>query len=262
MEERRENEKSISLTEIWLVARANIVWIILIVMLAVGVGAAYAYFVKKTTYTATIDVVVQSLNDTNVDKEDNKFTLTTAYQFSAMLAPDYEKVLKSHEVINKVNEDKGLGHYNVSSGALSFKFTEESPYFSIKYTYSQHGGDTAQIKIAVADTLNNYVKSCQEILHENESGNYLYLADNLVITSSANQSNVSVNTGKLTTIMIAGLVGVAIAFILVLLIYFIDDRISTRDDAERITDVPVLAFIDISSNAVLDPVYNKKGGKA
>ena len=260
MEERKENEKSISLSEIWLVARANIVWVLLIVLLCVGVGTAYAYLVKKTTYTATIDVVVQSLNDTN-DKEDSKFTLTTAYQFSALLAPDYEKVLKSHEIINKVNEDRETGHYKVSAGALSFKFTEESPYFSIKYTFSQHGGDATQIRIAVADTLNNYVKECQEILHENESGNYLYLADNLVVTSSANQSNVSVSSGKLTTIMLAGLIGVVLAFILVLLIYFIDDRISTRDDAERISGVAVLAFVDITSNAVLDPAYNKKGGK-
>ena len=61
--------------------------------------------------------------------------------------------------------------------------------------------------------------------------------------------------------MLAGLIGVVLAFILVFLIYFIDDRISTRDDAERISGVSVLAFVDITSNAVLDPAYNKKGGK-
>lgn len=260
MEERRENEKSISLTEIWLVARANIVWVLLIVFLSAAIGAAYAYFVKKTTYTATIDVVVQSLNDTNIDKEENKFTITTAYQFSALLAPDYEKVMKSHEIINKVNENKPENLYKMSSGALSFKYTEESPYFTIKYTFSQHGGNASQIKIAVADTLNNYVKECQQILHENESGNYLYLADNLVVTSSANQTNVAVNSGRLTTILLAVIIGVILAFVLVLLIYFIDDRISTRDDAERISGIPLLTFIDISANAILDSTYSSKGG--
>ena len=260
MEERKENEKSISLSEIWLVARANIIWVLLILFISVGIGAAYAYFVKKTTYVATIDVVVQSLNDTNVDKEDSRFTLTTAYQFSALLAPDYEKVMKSHEVINRVNENKEQGLYKMSSGALTFKYTEESPYFSIKYSYSEQGGNVSKIKINVADTLNNYVKECQQILHENESGNYLYLADNLVITSSANQIDVTVNSGKFTTILLAAIIGFIISFALVLLIYFIDDRISTREDAERISGLSVLTFVDISANATLDATYNNKGG--
>ena len=260
MEEIRENEKSISLSEIWLVARANIVWLILIVFLCAMIGGAYAYLVKETTYTATIDVVVQSLNDTNIDKEENKFTITTAYQFSALLAPDYEKVMKSHEIINRVNENKPEDLYKVSSGALSFKYTEESPYFTIKFTYSKHGGNVSTTKITVADTLNNYVKECQEILHENENGNYLYLADSLVVTSSSNQTDVAVNTGRVTTIFLAIVIGVILAFGLVLLIYFVDDRISTREDAERIIGASVLTIVDISSNATLDVKFADKGG--
>ncbi len=263
MEERMENEKSISLSEIWLVARANLLWVLLIVFVSTALGALYAYFVKETTYVATIDVVVQSLNDTNIDKDENKFTLTTAYQFSALLAPDYEKVMKSHEIINKVNEDKPQNLYKMSSGALNFKYTEESPYFSISYTYAVHGGNSSTIKIAVADTLNNYVKECQDILHENENGNYLYLADNLVVTSSANQTNVTVNSGRFTTIFLAGIIGVVLAFGLVLLIYFIDDRISTREDAERISGLTVLTLIDISANAIeFDNVNLNEGGNA
>ena len=260
MEERIENEKSISLSEIWLIAKANIAWVLLIIFVCAGIGAAYTYFLKKTTYVATIDVVVQALNDINTDKEENNFTITTAYQYSALLAPDYEKVMKSHEVINRVNENKPEELYKMSSGALSFKYTEESPYFSIQYTYSVHGGNTSNIKITVADTLNNYVKECQEVLRENENNNYLYLADNLVVTSSANQTNVSVNTGIVTTMLLAVIIGVILAFGLVLLIYFVDDRISKREDAERISEVSVLAFIDISANASLTDAYTNKGG--
>ncbi len=260
MEGKKEVEKSISLSEIWLVARANIVWVLLIVFLSTAIGVAYAYYVKKTTYVATIDVVVQSLNDTNLDSEDNKFTLTTAYQFSAMLAKDYEPVMKSHEIINQVNEKLQGKNYKVSAGALSFKYTEESPYFSIRFTYSEHGGNSSMIKIAVADTLNEYVKECVNIINANTSENYLYLANNLIVTSSANQTNVSVSTGRLTTILLAAIIGLILAFLLILLIYFVDDRISTRDDAERITGVPVLTFIDISPNATLDTVYKNKGG--
>jgi hypothetical protein len=168
--------------------------------------------------------------------------------------------MKSHEIINRVNENKPEDLYKISSGALSFKYTEESPYFTIKFTYSKHGGNVSTTKITVADTLNNYVKECQEILHENENGNYLYLADSLVVTSSSNQTDVAVNTGRVTTIFLAIVIGVILAFGLVLLIYFVDDRISTREDAERIIGASVLTIVDISSNATLDVKFADKGG--
>ena len=261
MEERNQNEKSISLSEIWLVARANMAWVLLIVFLCVGIGTAYAYFFKKTTYTATIDVAVQALYDVNDEEKENKFTITVAYQYSALLAPEYEPVMKSHEIISKVNENKDDSVYKISANALSFKYTEQSAYFTIKYTYSQLGGDVATTKIAVADTLNYYVSETQKILNTNETGNYLFLKDNLVVTSYANQEAVSVNTGKVTTIFLAGIIGFLLAFVLIILIYFIDDRISTKEDAERISGLSILAFVDISGNSLLDDTQSKKGGE-
>ncbi len=261
MEERNQNEKAISFSEIWLVARSNLAWLILIVLFCVGLGATYAYMFKKTTYTASIDVGVQALYDVNKD-ESNKFAITTAYQYSAMLAPEYEKVMKSHEIISKINANKEFDILNVNAGALTFNYTEGSAYFKISYSYSKLGGDASEIKTKVANTLNNYVNECIEILHANESGNYLFLADNLIIISSANDKLVSDNdySNKISTIAISGLIGLVIACLLVILIYFVDDRISTRDDAERLSGVSVLAFIDISSNAQLDSNNSKKGG--
>ncbi len=261
MEERNQSEKSISFSEIWLVARANLAWLILIILFCVGLGATYAYMFKRTTYTATIDVGVQALYD--VSKEESiKFPITTAYQYSALLAPEYEKVMKSHEIISNINQNKEFGILNVSAGALNFTYTEGSAYFKITYQYSKLGGDRNQIKAAVANTLNNYVEECIEILHANEKGNYLFLADNLYIISSSNKSLVSDNdySNKITTIAVAALIGLIIACLVVILIYFVDDRISTRDDAERLSGVSVLAFIDISSNASLDNNNSKKGG--
>ena len=261
MEERNQTEKVLSFSEIWLVARANLIWLILIVLFCVGLGAGYAYLFKKTTYTASIDVGVLALNDVNKD-DSNKFTITTAYQYSAMLAPEYEKVMKSHEIINNINEDKEEGVLNVSAGALNFTYTDGSPYFKISYSYSKLGGDANEIKTMVADTLNNYVNECIDILNENDGKKYLFLANNLIIISSPNKSLVSDNnaSSKFSAIAISGLIGLVLACLFVILIYFVDDRISTKDDAERLSGVSVLAFIDISSNAQLDVNNSKKGG--
>jgi hypothetical protein len=48
---------------------------------------------------------------------------------------------------------------------------------------------------------------------------------------------------------LAFVIGVLLAAIFVLLVYFIDDTISSREDIERIMGVSTIAFIDISTNA-------------
>ncbi|MBO5851193.1 MAG: hypothetical protein J6R29_02540 [Clostridia bacterium] len=45
--------------------------------------------------------------------------------------------------------------------------------------------------------------------------------------------------------------GIMLSAILVLIAYFIDDTVSSREDIERIVGVPTIAFIDISTNATL-----------
>ena len=45
--------------------------------------------------------------------------------------------------------------------------------------------------------------------------------------------------------------GIMLSAILVLIAYFIDDTVSSREDIERIVGFPTIAFIDIRTNATL-----------
>ena len=52
--------RSLSLSEILLVIRTNIIWILLLVITSLGVGVAYVKLVQKTTYTATVGFYVNA----------------------------------------------------------------------------------------------------------------------------------------------------------------------------------------------------------
>lgn len=278
MEEK--NEKTLSLSELWLAFRANVVWVLLIIIACVATGAGYLVFFKKTTYTATcgMSVYVQSLyEDSNSDKtaaEYNKF------QYAALLAPQFEKIMKSSEIIESVaKDDASTGEKGVKVNPKSITFTygkssaEKSNLFDISYTYKAHGGNESVIASKVADLLNKYVTKSINIINTQtvdvtkdgvttQVKKYGYCCNVLYVISRANTDNVKVSKGTTTTLLLSFVIGIVLAAIYVITVYFVDDRISTREDAERISGMSVLAVIDISANAQENSSYtetNKEG---
>ncbi|MBO5926771.1 MAG: hypothetical protein J6Q38_04375 [Clostridia bacterium] len=260
MEEKVEFEKTLSLVEIMRVIRSRFIWILLIVIASVGVGVAYTTFIQKTEYTAVNAICVQAGDYTITDAEGNEIPSNiaehTKYQYSALIAPEFEKVLKSAEILKAVKE-RGV---NVNVSALKFNYTEESAFFEISYTFSAHGGDANVIKAQVANTLNEYVKASIEIIDDENSIYPTYLKNKLIRISNASQEGVSAKTGKTTTIILSFLVGLVLSAVLVISLYFIDDTINVKDDVEKITGLSNIALIDISFNESLNASEIKQGG--
>lgn len=257
MEEKVEYEKSLSLQDMLLIIRARLVWIILIVFLCVGVGIAYITFLQKTTYTAVADICVhakdyevkQPIKDElgNIyDWEDVPANVAEhiRYQYSALIAPEFQKVFLSNEITTAV---KSAG-ISINVGAVGFAYTEESAFFKITYTYKNHGGDANAIKEEITNVLNQYINKSIEIINDENSTYPSYLKDKLMVTSAATKYNVIVNTGKTTTLLISLLIGLLLSAVFVIILYFIDDTISSKEDVEYLTGVGNLAFIDISAN--------------
>lgn len=273
--------RSLSLSEILLVIRTNIIWILLLVITSLGVGVAYVKLVQKTTYTATVGFYVNA--EMAYKEEGINISEHTAYQYSALIAPEYEKVLKSknmREYINekfKETEDEDIISLNFSN--IKFVYTEGSAFFDITYSYSIHDGDYASIARKISKSLNFYVKNAVEKLdndtidrNDDESADgykYGVLRNKLVVIADADESTVTQSSDTIKTLFLALVIGIALAAIFVLLVYFIDDTVSSREDIERVLDVPTIAYIDISTNATLanekqdnDVItYANKGGK-
>lgn len=268
MEENKEISKSLSFSEIMRIIRTRLVWIILIMVFCLAVGISFVVLVQKTTYSATIGVCVQANN--YMEKNENgeyvevEVPEHTKYQYSALLASEYQKVLTSNEIINEISKSGVV--INVDS--LKFTYTESSAFFTITYSYKTRTSEPEIVKNQVAETLNKYIDASIEVIDKEDSKFPVYLKDKLMVYSRA--LDVAESKGSAVTILLSLVIGALLSMIFVVAMYFIDDTINTKEDVERIAGVSNLAFIDISVNetfesspptAVANKESNDKGGK-
>jgi capsular polysaccharide biosynthesis protein len=237
--------------------RKGMVWIILITLLCSILGGIYAYFFKETKYVAKLNA--QVFTRTYEDSVGNEEELPehTAFQYCAMLVPQVRVVFTSNEVMNKV-ESSGID----LKGSINFVTTTDSPYFSVTYTYKQHGGNVEQIKEEVAQTLNAYVNKCIDIV-DMDKKHYTYLCEKIIVYSEAISRDVSVSTGRVLTVLIAFAIGLILSIALVIVTNMLDDRIYSKEQVEAITDGQCIAVIDITSKAndYREIKSNSKGDK-
>ena len=258
MEEKVELEKTLNFADIVNVIRARFIWIVLIVAVCVAVGCVYISLFQKTTYTASSSVCVQAKDYIYTDSDGKETTTNVAehtkYQYSALIAPEYEKVLKSNDIASAI-KSQGID-LNVSG--LSFKFTENSAFFEVSYTYKAHGGDQTIIKRQISNALNEYIKKSIELIDEEGSVYPEYLKNKLINYSLASENNVSVNSGTTKTLLIAILIGIVLSAVLVIVLYFTDNTIKGKEDVEYLTGIGNLAVIDLYANQIVTEKANSE----
>jgi capsular polysaccharide biosynthesis protein len=271
MEEEVVKEKTLTLSEFFVVLKMNLIWVMLIVVAFITIGGVYAFLFKKTTYTARVDISVRAGNYVIENEDGTLVEKDTAehlkYQYSALIAPEFEKVFKTYEM-QKVLKDKSGNNKYISLRGLSFNYTEESAFFSISYSEKYKGGNPDQIKQELVEKLNFAIDTVREELNSknpDNSNKYGFLCDKLYVDSYAYTENVGVSTGRTMTILLATLIGIFVACVYTVVIYIVDDRITSIEHAERISNHVVLSVVDISPNfrphnqAVLENA--NKGGK-
>ncbi len=245
MQEKVEYEKTLTISDVVEIIKNRFIWIVLIILVCVASGYAYTSLVQKTSYTATSSLCVQAKNYVYIDADGKEVTSNlsehTKYQYSALIAPEYENVLKSPEIINALIAE-GV---KINPASLSFKFGESSAFFSVSYTYSVHGGDTEVIKAQVANLLNEYIKKSIEVIDDENSIYPEYLKDKLINVSVASSNAVSVDTGVTKIILVSILIGVILSALLIITLYFADNTIKNREDVDSITGLSNLAVIDL-----------------
>ncbi len=250
MEEKVQMEKTIKISDIVDIARRNLIWILLIVLTCTVLGYAYFSLFQKTEYTVTGSLCVQAKDYIITDNEGNEVTTNTAehtkYQYSALIAPEYENVLKSADIVNALKE-QGIS-INISD--VNFNFKESSAFFDVSYTLKVHGGNATIIKQQAASRLNGYLEKSIEVINDSDSVYPNYLKDKLVYFSMASADNVSVNTGFTKTIALSILIGIVLSVILIVVVYFADNTVKDKDDLENISGISNLAIIDLYVNQV------------
>lgn len=241
--ENLEKEKSLSLADLFAILRGGIVWIIVITILATIIGGVYAFFVKETTYKATLKAFIYTATYKDSQGEEKEISEMTSFQYGALLAPECPSVFLSNEIMSKV-KSQGVD----LKGSINFNIVEDSAMFTVTYTYSQHGGDVNEIKKEVADTLKAYINESKKIIDGDEI-KYRYFSNKITISSEPTESSVTVESGKIKVILLAMLAGLALSVVVVFIKYLLDDSVTSREQIELITGNQVIAVLDISHNS-------------
>ena len=256
MEKFNEKEKSLSLADVLEILRGGLVWIIVITLLCTIIGGVYAFFVKETTYQASLKAFIYTATYKNSENEDVEISEMTSFQYGALLAPECPSVFLSDEIMSGI-EKKGV----VLKGLIEFHIVEDSAMFTVTYTYSQHGGDVEAIRKEVAETLRSYIRESKRIIDAEENKEkYRYFSNKITVSSEPTEKSVAVSTGRLKVILLSMLLGLVVSVIFVLIKNLLDDTINSREQIEVITGGQVIAVVDISCN--VENQENKQEVKA
>jgi capsular polysaccharide biosynthesis protein len=127
----------------------------------------------------------------------------------------------------------------ISSGGVSVKYGDSSLIFSISYT--DRSEEQAKGKLSAL------IKAASEKLPK------LLEAKDVALISVQNNDVVSETTSNNKSIIFSTIIGIALAFVIVLIIYALDNTVKNKNEFEYLTGVSVIA--------VIDKIEEKKGKK-
>ena len=210
--------------------------IIVIVLLFLVMGTVYTMFLVKPVYSSSTSLLLAG-------SQNAETTITTTdITINNKLISTYSELIKSKSVIRKVKSSLGL---DLSEDAIKKMIKVDA----IDST------DLIQITVTNADNeLSEKIANKIAVIFIDEVQKY-YNIDNVQVVDKAEISYTPSNINHVKDIIMFGFAGVAVAFIVALVINLIDTTIKSSKTIEQEFNVPVLASI---------PLYEtnlKKGGR-
>ena len=247
-EETSNYEEGLSLKDVFGIIYKNLVAILIIIAVAVGSGLLIAIN-QKPTYTAKKDVIVTCSVTTGSTSEYNNYTL------SIKVIPDIATiVVKNENILSRANQiyANTNGNSKIKVANVQIGSSEESVVVTFAYT---------DVSKELAETkLNAFYKACDEIVcASNGQGGSTFFpweVDFQAMTEGA--TSIQTNSPKVKTVVIAGVIGVVVAALFVVIRTLMDDTVTSKEELERVTGVKLFAYIDEIS---ADEMKDKKAKK-
>ncbi|MBE6133345.1 MAG: hypothetical protein E7178_01610 [Erysipelotrichaceae bacterium] len=213
-------------------------WIAIVAFLVVGTAGGFIWSrLERPAYTSTGTMLVSYDGNTSV---------STEYTFSNYISETYVKVIKEDKVMDKVAEKTGI-----KSSILKSNTSVNAKSLMIEVTYTDT--DKAKAK-EICQTIIETTQEVANTVDEADKPVYHLLYDNLKVFSSASNGRAVSHTTRDIAIGIGA--GAAVAFLYVVVRELLDNKFRSKDDIERLLNLPVLAGI---------PEYHfedeEKGGK-
>jgi capsular polysaccharide biosynthesis protein len=223
VEEKINDEMEIDLREILHVLRQNVIVIILITLICGLLGYIYAtYFIELIFQSETMIYVTNNSEEETVTYSD--------YQTSISLTKDYTIIVTSRPVMEQVIAELNL-EYTVDELADMIQVEALTDTRMIEITVSNEDLFLAQeIANQVRDVASERITETMEV-------------DSINLVQDASLPITSTNTSVRNYILICGFIGLFVSTGIILLLYFLDDSIKTKDDVEKYLGISLLGSI-------------------
>ena len=223
------------------------IWqMILIVIIAIGIGVVYTLGFVTPKYSSSTRFIVAGGGTTEIGGEttDGTNSITTAdITLNSKLVPTYNEIIKTNNVARQVISNLGID------------VTEEEIINNISVTTKE---DTEMVILTVTNENAVYAaKIANEMVKIlAEQVNKIYNLNNLYVMDEAEVDSTPSNINHVKDVVIFAFIGVVISVLYVLLANMLDTTVKTAEDTEKEFDIPVIATIPLIEN------FNAvKGGK-
>ena len=230
--------EELDLKELFELFMSKIFQIILIVVIAIGVGIVYTLGFVNPKYSAKTTLVLATAG------EGDKSITTTDVTLNSKLVSTYSEIVKSDSVIGLVIENLKLDMQpKTLKSAVSVSAVEDADIIRITVT-TEDADESARIANEIAKVFSDKIKE-------------IYKIDNINILDQATPNYTPSNINHTKDIAIFAFGGIVIAVGYVLIMNMLDTTIKSAEDIEKGMGLPVLVSIPL-----IDGLSNsKKGGR-
>jgi len=208
------------------------VFIILTVFISLALGFAYSKYYKKPIYESSTTLVLsKQLSQDNAQNTAVDEAITqNDILLNQKLVNTYNQIIKSKKVLNKVIENLGI---NVDEVELAKNISVVSVQNTeiIQVTVKDYNAE-------LAEKITNEIPGvfAAEVLE-------IYNIQNVHTIDKAEIAKKASNINNLRDTAIFGMAGFVLSMMIVLLIFYFDNTIKSREDIENYLDLMVLTSI-------------------
>ena len=237
-----ETETGISISDLLLLVKKNIVMILLITFIFTLAGAVYGFKYKEITYTANGSAIILVGNTAGNNTNDYQNVLIAQYMLTT-----FKDYMSSGVVITDVLNSDSCKGYELDIPSVSNSLTisiKSTNSLVLSVSYKSTNKEQA-IKV-----LNQILDSTYHL--SNDGDLKLTLGDKFTILERASDFNTSASRGAALVICIAFAIGAMLSLGIVLVKYLLDDTYRSKEDFERQLNVSLIANLPM--------IREEKGG--
>ncbi|SHM59873.1 YveK family protein [Gracilibacillus kekensis] len=219
-------EETISLKEIFEVLKKRMLLIVLLIIGAAGVSAIISFFILTPSYQSSTQFIVNQ--DTNETSE----VSLNQIRSNVEIINTYNDIVTSNRILSQVVDEMNL---TISPGALGEKLSLSNSQNSQVVTLTATDFDP---EIA-AEIANTTVEVFREDLPNLMNVNNVSVLSEAVVSANPTPVNPKPMLNIAIAIVLGGMVGVGLAFLL----EYLDNTIKTEQDVESKLELPILGVV-------------------